>query len=192
MFALDISSALKAYEVEYHVLQEEMISSPPQYHSSDDELQIANETLRNQNAKLMELLQKCECNTLTLEQALHSNKSQADGLEQQLHVLHESHNKLQSHVDTLVRERAALLKIVDRLQALVPEGATVATDDVTVSGAATQNTLQTQLLDNIPAELNNSLSIIVDHDTEKMADNKKVTGQGQGCMLVQDDGTVIS
>lgn len=55
---MDISKQLQAYEVEYHVLQEELIDSSP---LSDNQrmgkLEKANSSLRKQNLDLLEQLQ---------------------------------------------------------------------------------------------------------------------------------------
>ena len=58
MFALDIAKDLQAYEIEYHVLREEMISTP---HRSDTnvvtKLENANHSLKKQNLERLEKLQ---------------------------------------------------------------------------------------------------------------------------------------
>lgn len=55
---MDITKQLQAYEVEYHVLQEELIDSS---HLSDnqrmDKLEKTNSSLRKQNLDLLEQLQ---------------------------------------------------------------------------------------------------------------------------------------
>lgn len=57
VFNLDISRQLHAYEVEYHVLLEEMIHSPSQSNPELENLQIANKNLKAQNMELMDQLQ---------------------------------------------------------------------------------------------------------------------------------------
>lgn len=55
---MDISKQLQAYEVEYHVLQEELIdSSPLSDNQRMDKLEKANSSLRKQNLDLLEQLQ---------------------------------------------------------------------------------------------------------------------------------------
>ena len=55
---MDISKQLHAYEVEYHVLQEEMITTP-QRGDVDvvSKLENANHSLKKQNLELLEKLQ---------------------------------------------------------------------------------------------------------------------------------------
>ena len=58
VFETDISKQLQAYEVEYHVLQEELIDpSPLSENQRMDKLEKANSSLRKQNLDLLEQLQ---------------------------------------------------------------------------------------------------------------------------------------
>ena len=58
VFETDISKQLQAYEVEYHVLQEELIdSSPLSDNQRMDKLEKTNSSLRKQNCDLLEQLQ---------------------------------------------------------------------------------------------------------------------------------------
>lgn len=56
---MDISKQLHAYEVEYHVLQDELSDAPPPSEDSDrlDKLEKANSQLKKQNMDLLEKLQ---------------------------------------------------------------------------------------------------------------------------------------
>lgn len=55
---MDIAKQLQAYEVEYHVLQEELIdSSPLSDNQRMDKLEKTNSSLRKQNLDLLEQLQ---------------------------------------------------------------------------------------------------------------------------------------
>lgn len=56
---MDISKQLHAYEVEYHVLQDELSDAPPPLEDSDrlDKLEKANAQLKKQNMDLLEKLQ---------------------------------------------------------------------------------------------------------------------------------------
>lgn len=55
---MDIAKQLQAYEVEYHVLQEELIdSSPLNDNQRMDKLEKTNSSLRKQNLDLLEQLQ---------------------------------------------------------------------------------------------------------------------------------------
>lgn len=59
---MDISKQLQAYEVEYHVLQEELIdSSPLSDNQRMDKLEKTNSSLRKQNLDLLEQLQVSTC-----------------------------------------------------------------------------------------------------------------------------------
>ena len=56
---MDISKQLHAYEVEYHVLQDEMLDAGPSLDDSDrlDKLEKTNGQLKKQNMDLLEKLQ---------------------------------------------------------------------------------------------------------------------------------------
>lgn len=56
---MDISKQLHAYEVEYHVLQDEMLDAGPLLDDSDrlDKLEKTNVQLKKQNMDLLEKLQ---------------------------------------------------------------------------------------------------------------------------------------
>lgn len=58
---MDISKQLHAYEVEYHVLQDEMVDAPTPSEDSDrlDKLEKSNVQLKKQNMDLLEKLQVC-------------------------------------------------------------------------------------------------------------------------------------
>ena len=110
VFAMDISTQLHAYEVEYHVLQEEMNSTPTR--NDGDivcKLEAANASLKRQNLELLEQLQTAHSN-------MHS-------LEVQLHTVQNNQDKLKSHIGSLELERTALLNTVSHLRQLVPDDA---------------------------------------------------------------------
>nr|CAH1267700.1 TBC1D1 [Branchiostoma lanceolatum] len=107
-FEIDISKQLHAYEVEYHVLQEEMISSPQRGDVDRmEKLEQANRNLKRQNMELLEKLQ-------TSHSSIHS-------LEATVASLQSEQNKLRSGVQTLEIERAALLNTVTKLRRLLPD-----------------------------------------------------------------------
>lgn len=60
---MDISKQLHAYEVEYHVLQDEMVDAAPPSEESDrlDKLEKINAQLKKQNMDLLEKLQVWLC-----------------------------------------------------------------------------------------------------------------------------------
>lgn len=57
VFEMDISKQLQAYEVEYHVLQDELIDSSLSDNQRIDKLEKSNTSLRKQNFGLLEELQ---------------------------------------------------------------------------------------------------------------------------------------
>lgn len=67
VFEMDVSKQLQAYEVEYHVLQEELMdSSPLSDNQRMDKLEKANSSLRKQNLDLLEQLQvRYACTTVS-------------------------------------------------------------------------------------------------------------------------------
>ena len=56
---MDLSKQLQAYEVEYHVLQDELMDPPPTLNQSQRAAQLerTNQSLRQQNLDLLEELQ---------------------------------------------------------------------------------------------------------------------------------------
>lgn len=56
---MDVSKQLQAYEVEYHVLQDELLDAPPtlNQHQRAAQLERTNQSLRQQNLDLLEELQ---------------------------------------------------------------------------------------------------------------------------------------
>ncbi|XP_077983763.1 TBC1 domain family member 1-like isoform X2 [Glandiceps talaboti] len=108
VFELDISRPLHAYEVEYHVLQEEMIHSP--LRSDDDlveKLETNNRNLKRQNVELLEELQKVHTTIHSYEATLGSMQATT--------------NKYKSQVKALELERTALLNTVAQLKKLIPD-----------------------------------------------------------------------
>lgn len=58
---MDVSKQLQAYEVEYHVLQDELLDTPPTLNQQQRAAQLerTNQSLRQQNLDLLEELQVC-------------------------------------------------------------------------------------------------------------------------------------
>ncbi|XP_067663827.1 TBC1 domain family member 1-like isoform X1 [Haliotis asinina] len=102
-FELDITAQLRSYEVEYHVLREEMMYSP-QRGESDlvIKLEGINRNLRQQNMELLEKLQQAHGQTHSLEITVHNYQV--------------GEAKLKSHIRTLELERFALLNAVTKLR----------------------------------------------------------------------------
>ncbi|NXP03683.1 TBCD1 protein, partial [Thinocorus orbignyianus] len=102
VFEMDIAKQLQAYEVEYHVLQDELIDSSLNDNQRLDKLEKANSSLRKQNFELLEELQVAN--------------GKIQNLEATVELLLTNEGKLKQSILTLEQERAALLKAVEELQ----------------------------------------------------------------------------
>ncbi|XP_056316741.1 TBC1 domain family member 1 isoform X1 [Danio aesculapii] len=104
---MDISKQLQAYEVEYHVLQDELLDGPSTLSQSQRAAQLekTNGSLRQQNLDLLEELQVAHAKIRCLE-------TRVDGL-----VNREA--ELQSQVKTLQQERTDLQQTVCKLRDLL-------------------------------------------------------------------------
>ncbi|XP_034861042.1 TBC1 domain family member 1 isoform X5 [Mirounga leonina] len=103
VFEMDISKQLQAYEVEYHVLQEELIdSSPLSDNQRMDKLEKTNSSLRKQNLDLLEQLQVAN--------------GRIQSLEATVEKLLASESKLKQATLALELERSALLQTVQELR----------------------------------------------------------------------------
>ncbi|XP_053433441.1 TBC1 domain family member 1 isoform X3 [Nycticebus coucang] len=116
VFEMDIAKQLQAYEVEYHVLQEELIdSSPLSDNQRMDKLEKTNNSLRKQNLDLLEQLQVAN--------------GKIQSLEATIKKLLSSESKLKQAALALELERAALLQTVEELRGRVAELSGRGTDD---------------------------------------------------------------
>ncbi|XP_056412527.1 TBC1 domain family member 1 isoform X4 [Hyla sarda] len=103
VFEMDISKQLQDYEVEYHVLQDELIdSSPLSDNQRINKLEKANNTLHKQNFDLLEELQ--------------ASKGRIQILESTIDNLQANEVKLKQSVSTLELERSALLYTIEELK----------------------------------------------------------------------------
>ncbi|XP_054679397.1 TBC1 domain family member 1 isoform X4 [Grus americana] len=102
VFEMDIAKQLQAYEVEYHVLQDELIDSSLNDNQRLDKLEKANSSLRKQNFDLLEELQVAN--------------GKIQNLEATVELLLTNESKLKQSILTLEQERAALLKAVEEMQ----------------------------------------------------------------------------
>ncbi|XP_077157786.1 TBC1 domain family member 1-like isoform X7 [Paroedura picta] len=102
VFEMDISKQLQAYEVEYHVLQDELIDSSLNDNQRMDKLEKANSSLRKQNFDLLEELQVANGKIQNLEVMVGS--------------LLNCESKLKQTVLALELERKALLETVEELR----------------------------------------------------------------------------
>uniref|UniRef100_A0A673CCN7 TBC1 domain family member 1 n=1 Tax=Sphaeramia orbicularis TaxID=375764 RepID=A0A673CCN7_9TELE len=120
---MDVSKQLQAYEVEYHVLQDELLDTPPtlNQHQRAAQLERTNQSLRQQNLDLLEELQVSHARVCSLEN--------------QVQALVHSEGRLKEQVSALEQEKKQLLSTVTRLQDLLtslgihssPDGHTVPT-----------------------------------------------------------------
>ncbi|NXB21243.1 TBCD1 protein, partial [Rhagologus leucostigma] len=102
VFEMDIAKQLQAYEVEYHVLQDELIDSSLNDNQRLDKLEKANSSLRKQNFDLLEELQVAN--------------GKIQNLEATVELLLTSEGKLKQSILTLEQERATLLKAVEEMR----------------------------------------------------------------------------
>ncbi|KAJ7326663.1 hypothetical protein JRQ81_016422 [Phrynocephalus forsythii] len=102
VFEMDISKQLQAYEVEYHVLQDELIDSSLSHNQRMDKLEKANSSLRKQNFGLLEELQVAN--------------GKIQNLEAMVDILLNSESKLKQTILGLELERKALLERVEELR----------------------------------------------------------------------------
>ncbi|OXB67946.1 hypothetical protein ASZ78_005614 [Callipepla squamata] len=102
VFEMDIAKQLQAYEVEYHVLQDELIDSSLNDNQRLDKLEKANSSLRKQNFELLEELQVAN--------------GKIQNLEATVELLLTNEGKLKESILTLEQERAALQKAVEEMR----------------------------------------------------------------------------
>ncbi|XP_052462184.1 TBC1 domain family member 4 isoform X5 [Carassius gibelio] len=108
---MDISKQLHAYEVEYHVLQDELSDAPPPSEDSDrlDKLEKANVQLKKQNMELLEKLQAARLKIQTLEGSVESFLSRE--------------SKMKHLIRSLEQEKASYQKTVERMRSSLPSDA---------------------------------------------------------------------
>ncbi|CAL9700265.1 unnamed protein product [Knipowitschia caucasica] len=104
---MDLSKQLQAYEVEYHVLQDELLDTPPTFNQQQRSAQLerTNQSLRQQNLDLLEELQVSQARVGSLESRVEA-LVQADG-------------RLREQVSGLEQEKQQLLCTVSQLQDLL-------------------------------------------------------------------------
>ncbi|XP_056321410.1 TBC1 domain family member 4 isoform X3 [Danio aesculapii] len=109
---MDISKQLQAYEVEYHVLQDEFSDGPPASEDSDrlDKLEKANTQLKKQNMDLLEKLQAARLKIQTLESSVESFLSRE--------------SKMKHLIRSLEQEKASYQKTIERMRNSLPSDTT--------------------------------------------------------------------
>ncbi|XP_016410307.1 TBC1 domain family member 4-like isoform X7 [Sinocyclocheilus rhinocerous] len=108
---MDISKQLHAYEVEYHVLQDELSDAPPPSEDSDrlDKLEKANAQLKKQNMDLLEKLQAARLKIQTLDSSVESFLSRE--------------SKMKHLLRSLEQEKASYQKTIERMRSSLPSDA---------------------------------------------------------------------
>ncbi|XDV30369.1 hypothetical protein PO909_033303 [Leuciscus waleckii] len=108
---MDISKQLHAYEVEYHVLQDELSDAPPPSEESDrlDKLEKSNAQLKKQNMDLLEKLQAARLKIQTLESSVESFLSRE--------------SKMKHLIRSLEQEKASYQKTIERMRSSLPSEA---------------------------------------------------------------------
>uniref|UniRef100_A0A146WW95 TBC1 domain family member 4 n=1 Tax=Fundulus heteroclitus TaxID=8078 RepID=A0A146WW95_FUNHE len=108
---MDISKQLHAYEVEYHVLQDEMLDAGPAADDSErlDKLEKTNVQLKKQNMDLLEKLQAARQKIQTLETSVENFLSRE--------------SKMKHMIRSLEQERAAYQRTIERMRSSLPPDA---------------------------------------------------------------------
>ncbi|XP_066541947.1 TBC1 domain family member 4 isoform X3 [Hoplias malabaricus] len=104
---MDISKQLHAYEVEYHVLQDEMMDAPPISEDSErlDRLEKTNAQLKKQNMDLLEKLQAARVKIQSLENSVESFLAREC---QMKHLIRALEQEKSSYQKTIERMRSTL------------------------------------------------------------------------------------
>ncbi|XP_051815059.1 TBC1 domain family member 4 isoform X2 [Acanthochromis polyacanthus] len=108
---MDISKQLHAYEVEYHVLQDELLDVGPLPDDSErlDRLEKTNTQLKKQNMDLLEKLQSARQKIQTLETSVENFLSRE--------------SKMKHMIRSLEQERAAYQRTIERMRSCLPPDA---------------------------------------------------------------------
>ncbi|XP_044221073.1 TBC1 domain family member 4 isoform X3 [Thunnus albacares] len=108
---MDISKQLDEYDVEYRVLQDEMLDAGPLPDDSDrlDKLEKTNAQLKKQNMDLLEKLQAARQKIQTLETSVENFLSRE--------------SKMKHMIRSLEQERAAYQKTIERMRSCLPPDA---------------------------------------------------------------------
>ncbi|CAJ1052146.1 TBC1 domain family member 1 isoform X2 [Xyrichtys novacula] len=100
---MDVSKQLQAYEVEYHVLQDELLDTPPTLNQQQRAAQLerTNQSLRQQNLDLLEELQVSHARVCSLESRVEALAQSEGQLKEQVSALQEEKQQLASTVTHL-------------------------------------------------------------------------------------------
>lgn len=106
-FEMDIARQLHGYEIEFHVLQEELLSRPSK-ESGEQSNNIDNiEKIQQSQA----IIKSLKTQNLELLEQLQNANGRIRSLENELQSTYESQTKMKNHVRQLELERAALIKL---------------------------------------------------------------------------------
>ncbi|KAL2081311.1 hypothetical protein ACEWY4_023164 [Coilia grayii] len=105
---MDISKQLHAYEVEYHVLQDEMVEAPPPSEDAErmDKLEKANAQLKKHNMELLEKLQAARVKIQSLEVNVETFLSRE--------------SKMKHLIRSLEQEKVSYQKTIERMRSSLP------------------------------------------------------------------------
>ncbi|XP_071847402.1 TBC1 domain family member 4-like isoform X2 [Apostichopus japonicus] len=140
-YNLDISKELQAFEVEYHVIQEEMLHSPVLMRSGSTEqeqLESANRNLRRHNEELLEQLQTAR-NTINSQ-------------ERTIHNLQEKEVQQKRELEKLYSERSTFCATLNKLLELIPQDA-LTTSGIDVPNINLLTRVKSTRSNSIPAKL---------------------------------------
>nr|XP_046269328.1 TBC1 domain family member 1 isoform X1 [Scatophagus argus] len=100
---MDVSKQLQAYEVEYHVLQDELLDTSPtlNQHQRAAQLERTNQSLRQQNLDLLEEVQRSHARVRDLESRVEALSQSESQLREQVSALEEEKKQLASTVTCL-------------------------------------------------------------------------------------------
>uniref|UniRef100_A0A4W6BLM4 TBC1 domain family member 1 n=1 Tax=Lates calcarifer TaxID=8187 RepID=A0A4W6BLM4_LATCA len=96
---MDVSKQLQAYEVEYHVLQDELLDTPPTLNQQQRAAQLerTNQSLRQQNLDLLEELQVSHARVCSLESRVESLVQSEGRLKEQVSALERGEEAAAEH-----------------------------------------------------------------------------------------------
>uniref|UniRef100_M4AE57 TBC1 domain family member 1 n=1 Tax=Xiphophorus maculatus TaxID=8083 RepID=M4AE57_XIPMA len=102
---MDVSKQLQAYEVEYHVLQDELLDTPPTLNQQQRAAQLerTNQSLRQQNLDLLEELQVSHARVCNLESRVEALAQSEGQLKEQVSALEEEKKQLANTIAHLHR-----------------------------------------------------------------------------------------
>lgn len=114
-FQVDYTKQLHAYEVEYQVLQEEMVYMSPKERCSGNSiihrLEGANRNLKEQNHELMDKLQNAHSHHRSLESAINTYQTNETCLRSKIQALELERSALLDRVSILEKERNEMMNL---------------------------------------------------------------------------------